>query len=110
MELLETIPEVGLITTSTIKAYAGDINRFDTYKQFSAYCGLTPFVKFSNESGYTGHITKRGPKELRTAMVQMVMGMLRVQRKMGWVVLINAYTMMKKDKGSGRSIIAIAEN
>ena len=78
MELLETIPEVGLITTSTIKAYAGDINRFDTYKQFSAYCGLTPFVKFSNESGYTGHITKRGPKELRTAMVQMVMGIYAI--------------------------------
>ena len=81
VELLKTIPGVGRITASTIRAYVGDINRFETYKQFASYCGLAPFVKLSNEGGYIGHITKNGPKELRTAMVQVVMGMLRVQRK-----------------------------
>ena len=42
------------ITAFTIKAYVGDISRFETYKQFSAYCGLTPFVMFSNDSGTLG--------------------------------------------------------
>ena len=88
VEVLESIPDVGKITASTIKAYVGDISRFNTYKQFSAYCGLTPFVKFSNESGYTCHITKRGLKELRTAMVQMVMEMLRCQERIGSMTLI----------------------
>lgn len=106
--ILESIPGVGKITASTIKAYVGDISRFDTYKQFSAYCGLTPFVKFSNESGYTGHITKRGPKELRTAMVQMVMGMLRCQKKLGNMTLIIMYKKMKREKGAGKSIVAFA--
>ena len=56
----------------------------------------------------TSHITKRGPKELRTAMVQVVMGMLRVQKRIGGMTLIFMYKKMKREKGSGKSIIAFA--
>lgn len=107
-QLLQTIPGIGKITSTTIRAYVGDINRFETYKQFAAYCGLTPFVKFSNEKGFTGHITKNGPVELRTSMVQAVMGMLRLQKSLRYMSLINDYKRMKKNKGSGKSIIAFA--
>ena len=108
VQLLKSIPGVGRITSSSIGAYVGDINRFETYKQFAAYCGLTPFVKLSNEGGYLGHITKNGPTELRTNMVQVVMGMLRVQSKLENASLIMDYKRMKKLKGSGKSIIAFA--
>lgn len=108
VQLLKTIPGAGRVTSSTIRAYVGDIDRFESYKQFAAYCGLTPFVKISNESGYCGHITKRGPVELRTNIVQMVMGMLRVQGKLKDVTLIMDYKRMKKLKGSDKSIIAFA--
>ncbi len=36
VQLLKSIPGVGRITSS-ISAYVGDINRFETYKQFAAY-------------------------------------------------------------------------
>lgn len=108
VEILKTIPGVGKITASIIRAYVGDIDRFDSYKQFAAYCGLTPFVKMSNGSGFTGHVTKGGPVELRTAMVQAVMGMLRMQRSIGSISLIVDYRKMKKAKGSGKSIVAFA--
>lgn len=108
VQLLKSIPGVGRITSTTISAYVGDIDRFESYKQFSAYCGLTPFVKISNESGYLGHITKNGPTELRTNMVQVVMGMLRVQNRLNDVSLIIDYKRMKAIKGSGKSIIAFA--
>ena len=108
VERLETVPGIGKITASTIRAYIGDIDRFETYKQFAAYCGLTPFVRFSNNKGFTGHITKNGPTELRTAMVQAVMGMLRLQKSIGELNLISKYKKMKRVKGSGVSIIAFA--
>ena len=108
VQLLKSIPGVGRITSASISAYVGDISRFETYKQFAAYCGLAPFVRLSNEGGYLGHITKNGPTELRTNMVQVVMGMLRVQSKLAGVSLINDYKKMKKLKGSGKSIIAFA--
>lgn len=108
VERLETVPGIGKITASTIRAYIGDIDRFETYKQFAAYCGLTPFVRFSNNKGFTGHITKNGPTELRTAMVQAVMGMLRLQKSIGDLNLISKYKKMKRVKGSGVSIIVFA--
>lgn len=108
VERLETVPGIGKITASTIRAYIGDIDRFETYKQFAAYCGLTPFVRFSNNKGFTGHITKNGPTELRTAMVQAVMGMLRLQKSIGDLNIISKYKKMKRVKGSGVSIIVFA--
>ena len=41
-------------------------------------------------------------------MVQVVMGILRVQRRLPNVSLIVDYARMKKLKGSGKSIIAFA--
>jgi len=79
--LLRTIPGVGLVTSSTIRAWTADIDRFNRYKEYASYCGLVPYLKESNDVTYLGQITKRGPKELRTAMVQVVMGMLRVREK-----------------------------
>lgn len=105
---LKTVPGIGKVTASTIRAYIGEIGRFETYKQFAAYCGLTPFVKYSNGNGFTGHITKNGPTELRTALVQAVMGMLRLQKSIGYMNLISKYKKMKRAKGSGISIIAFA--
>jgi transposase len=77
--LLQTIPGVGLITAATIRAYTDDINRYESAKQYAAHAGLAPWVQNSNTTIRHGHITKRGPVELRTAFVQMVMGMLRLQ-------------------------------
>ena len=41
-------------------------------------------------------------------MVQAVMGMLRLQRSLGYMNLISKYRSMKRSKGSGISIIAFA--
>lgn len=108
VENLRTIPGVGLIIASTLKAYIDDVDKFKDHKAFAAYCGLAPYVKSSNESIFIGKITKNGPKELRTALVQVVMGLLRVQAKYPTFRMFKAYEAMKRDKGSGKSIIACA--
>lgn len=64
VELLMTIPGVGLITGSTIRAYIDDIGRFRTPKQLAGYAGLVPWVQNSNETIRHGRITKHGPQEL----------------------------------------------
>jgi transposase len=108
VELLQTIPGAGLITASTIRAYVDDIERFLSYKQFSAYAGLVPWVQNSNATERYGSITKRGPCELRTALVQVVLGMVRNKRATGGYRLMGRYAAMKKEKGSGKAIIATA--
>ena len=106
--LLKTIPGVGLITAATIRAYTDDINRYESAKSYAAHAGLVPWVQNSNETVRHGHITKRGPVELRTAFVQVVMGMLRYQKVTGRYRIMTKYQDMKKYKGTGKSIIATA--
>jgi transposase len=108
VELLMTIPGAGLITAATIRAYVDDIERFATYKQLSAFAGLAPWVQNSNTQERHGSITKRGPCELRTALVQVVLGMVRLQRRTSAYLIMQRYAAMKRQKGSGKAIIATA--
>ena len=108
VNLLMTIPGIGVVNACTIRAYVDDINRFETYKSFSAYCGLVPWVQTSNETAYYGSITKRGPQELRTALVQCVVAMVRMEDKTKDLPLIKQYHELKEEKSSGKAIIATA--
>lgn len=108
VELLQTVPGIGIITAATIRAYTDDIRRFDSPKKYASYIGLAPWVQNSNDTIHHGHITKRGPVELRTAMVQCVMGMVRTRKKTSGYRIMTKYRTMKQMKGSGQSIIATA--
>jgi len=108
VELLMTIPGCGEICAWTIRAYTDDITRFSNAKKYCSYAGLAPWVQNSNETIRHGRITKRGPKELRTALVQVVMGLRRMKAKTLTWRLMQRYELMKAAKGSGKSIIAAA--
>jgi transposase len=108
VQLLQTIPGCGDITSWTIRAYTDDIRRFDSDKKYASYAGLAPWVQCSNEKTHYGRITKRGPENLRTALVQLVLGMVRSKRQTVSYRLMQNYQAMKKAKGSGRTIIATA--
>ena len=108
VHLIRTIPGAGLITASTIRAHIDEISRFKKPEQLAAYAGLVPWVQNSNKTERYGKITKRGPQELRTALVQVVLGMVRVKKRTGSYRIMTRYTRLKKEKGSGRSIIATA--
>lgn len=107
VELLQTIPGCGPVTAWTIRAFTDDIRRFETFKKYSAYAGLVPWVQCSNMTERYGRITKRGPEELRTALVQLVLGMRRSKKTLSWRIM-ERYMAMKKEKGSGKTIIATA--
>jgi transposase len=68
--LFQSVPGIGPITALTILCECGDIARFDTIDQLSAYAGLCPRVTQSGESAYHGHISKQGPPVLRWVLQQ----------------------------------------
>ena len=108
VELLKTIPGVGKIGAATIASYTEDLERFDgDFKRFAAYIGIVPSVHNSNETVHLGHITKHGPQELRTAFVQVALGMIRASKQTSDWRLIEEYRRKKTEKGSGRAIIAL---
>jgi transposase len=108
VELLMTIPGCGEICAWTIRAYTDDIARFSSSKKYVSFAGLAPWVQNSGDVIHHGRITKRGPKELRTAIVQVVMGLRRMKAKTLTWRLMQQYDRMKISKGSGKSIIVTA--
>lgn len=108
VELLMTMPGIGFIGATTIASYTNDIKRFDgDFKRFSSYLGIIPSVHNSADTVHLGHITKRGPQDLRTAFVQVAMGIIRQPQNTSEWKLMKDYQIMKTTKGSGRAIIAL---
>lgn len=107
VEILKSLPGTGLISAITVRAHIDDISRFDHYKKLSAFVGLVPWVNCSDEKIYYGNITKHGPEQCRTALVQMVLGMIRCKDEKDNILMIQ-YRNLKTQKGSGKALIATA--
>jgi transposase len=107
VEILSSIPGTGLICATTVRAFIDDIKRFESAKKLCGYMGLAPWVQQSDQSVHYGRITKRGPSELRTAFVQMVLGMIKVKGQSNNRLMVR-YRLIKTRKGSGKAIIATA--
>jgi transposase len=67
---LMTTPGVGPVVALTFRAFVDDVARFRTAGQVSAAIGLVPREDSSAERQHRGHITKAGPRELRSLLVQ----------------------------------------
>lgn len=70
VQRLQSVPGVGLIVALTFRAFVDDIGRFASAGQVSAAIGLVPREDSSAERRHRGHITKAGPRELRSLLVQ----------------------------------------
>ena len=67
---LVQLPGVGVLTAMILLAAIGDIGRFPIDRKLVGYAGLGASVHDSGQTHRTGHITKRGRRELRGAMTE----------------------------------------
>ena len=67
---LQSVPGVGPVVAVTFRATLDRVERFATASQVSAALGLVPREDSSAERQHRGHITKAGPRELRSLLVQ----------------------------------------
>ena len=70
VQLLQTIPGVGRKTAEVVVAYIDDPHRFQNARQISSYAGLVPRRYQSGQMDRQGRIHKRGPRLLRSALVE----------------------------------------
>jgi len=70
VELLMTIPGVGLRTAETVVAYLDDPSRFRRNKLVGAYLGLVPCQDQSGNTNRLGHITREGPASVRRMLCE----------------------------------------
>jgi transposase len=70
VQLLMTIPGVGLRTAETVVAYLDDPARFHNTKAVGAYLGLVPCQDQSAKTNRLGHITREGPAAVRRMLCE----------------------------------------
>jgi transposase len=66
---LRTIPGVGLLTSTALVAFVGDVSRFPSSRHFASYLGLTPRERSSGSTRSLGRISKRGDSYLRMLLI-----------------------------------------
>lgn len=80
VQQLQTVPGVGLIVALRFRAFIDQVGRFQTAAQVSAALGLVPREDSSAERRHRGHITKAGPSDLRSILVQAAWACWRSKR------------------------------
>jgi transposase len=83
-DLLMSMPGVGPRTAEAVLAYTDNMNRFDNYKQYCSYFGLTPRLDESGSTRRLGHISKHGPSVVR------------------WLLCESGWKVIRKSKGLRR--------
>jgi transposase len=103
VELLTSIPGVGVLSAMEILTELQDVSRFATADQIAAFLGLTPSQYSSGQHVRMGKITHAGNHRLRTRMVEC-----------SWIVirkdpgLYKTYEAIKKRRGGKRAIVAVS--
>ena len=76
----QRVPGVGLLTATALRAGAGDLARFRSGRQLSAWLGLTPREHSSGQQRRLGRMTKRGDAYLRTLFIHGARAVLQGAR------------------------------
>ena len=77
VQLLLSVPGVGILTATALLAFVGDIHRFRSGRDFAAYLGLTPREHSSGLARRLGGITKRGNSYVRMLLIHGARSALR---------------------------------
>ena len=78
---LMTVPGIGPLTALTFMAAVDDPRRFASSRNVAAYFGLTPRVFQSGQSSFSGRISRRGDRWVRSALFVSAMTLLINVRK-----------------------------
>ena len=72
VQLLQTIPGVGIRTAEAVAAFIDDPNRFPNSKRIGSYFGLVPSQDQSGNKNRLGHITREGSATVRHLLTEAV--------------------------------------
>jgi transposase len=103
VEILMTIPGIGMVAAMELLLELQDIKRFQRADQLAAYVGLTPSQYTSADKVRMGRITCVGKNSLRAMLIQASWALIR---KDG--VMRDKYDRLKSRSGGKRAIVAVA--
>jgi len=105
VEILRTIPGIGIINAMEILLELQDVSRFQRAEQLAAYVGLTPSQYSSADKIRMGRITGIGKNTLRSVLVEASWMLISKDTEVR-----QKYERIKSRAGGKRAIVAIARS
>jgi transposase len=107
IELLETIPGIGGITSRVLISAIDDAKRFDNKKCVAKYGGLTPRIYQSGGVTHLGRINRDGRMEMRKVLLQCAHTITRMKSYEARP-LKEFFERIKKRRGKKIAVVALA--
>ncbi len=109
VERLRTIPGVGLLTSTALVGFVGDVQRFRSGRHFSSYLGLTPRERSSGGRRRLGGISKRGDRYLRTLLIHGARAVLWAARSRSEPSSFEVWALRIQElRGHNKAAVAVA--
>lgn len=105
VEILQSIPGIGVISAMELLLELQDVSRFRRAEQLAAYVGLTPSQYSSADKVRMGRITGIGKNTLRSILVEASWTLISKDQAMR-----EKYDKIKIRSGGKRAIVAIARS
>ena len=106
IELVETIPAIGKLSSRVIVGALDDVKRFDNKKTVAKYGALTPRLYQSGDLLRMGRIANDGRHEVRKILLQSAHAIARMKAAEA-KPLQDFYERIKKKAGKKRALIAL---
>jgi transposase len=107
LELLETIPGIGPLTSRTLLGALDQAERFDSKKSVAKYGALTPTIRQSGDKKHVGHIGHDGRREVRRVLLQCAHTIPR-QTSAAAAPLRSFYERLVRRRGKKIAVVALA--
>ena len=107
VELLETIPGIGQLSSRVLLSAIDKAERFDNRKAVAKYGALTPTIHQSGNETHLGHINRDGRHEVRRVMLQCAHTVVRMKSHSA-TPLVDFFQRVMKRRGKKIAIVAVA--
>ena len=105
VQILRSIPGVGLIVAMELLLELQDVERFRRAEELAAYLGLTPSQDSSADRVRMGRITRAGKNSLRGTLIEAAWFLIGKDQGMR-----RKYEQIKARAGAKRAIVAVARH
>jgi transposase len=107
IELLETIPGIGKLSSRVLLAALDNAKRFDNRRAVAKYGALTPTIYQSGGVTHMGHINRNGRREVRRVLLQCAHTIARMS-SYGSRPLRQFFERVMKKRGKKIAVVALA--
>jgi transposase len=109
VQLLMTVPGIGLLTATALVAFIGNVQRFPSARHFASYLGLTPKERSSGLVRRLGSISKRGDTYLRMLLVHGARSVLWSAKRKDQPDHIHTWALeIERLRGHNKAAVALA--